>query len=698
MTSIVTTRREGDIAVITIDSPPVNALGQAVRAGLLEAVRAAERDPAVRALVIRCAGRTFIAGADIAEFSRPQQPPHLPEVTQTIEDCSKPVVAALHGTALGGGLEVAIACHWRVAAPGTRIGAPEVKLGLMPGAGGTQRLPRLVGFPKALAMITTGELVGAEEALLAGALDGIADGDLEAAALTAARRLAASGRPPRRTGRLPAPAADASLFDDAERALAKKQPHLIAPRSGLQGLRLAANLPLDEGLRRERELFLALRASPQSAALRHAFLGEREVAKIPGLPADTPTREIRRVAVVGAGTMGAGIALCFAYAGWPVTLLEAEASALERGMTTIRQNLAAALARGGLSQAEADERLARIRPTMAYEDLVDADLVVEAVFEDIAVKEAVFRRLDAVAKPGAILATNTSYLDVAQIAEFTTRPQDVVGMHFFSPAHVMKLLENVRGPKTAPDVLATVMVLGKRLGKVAVLVGGADGFVGNRMLAQRTREAWFLLEEGALPQQVDRALTEFGFPMGPLAVGDLAGLDIAWRNRKARAALRRPGVRDCTLLDKLCEAGRLGQKTGAGWYRYEAGSRAPLPDPAVEALILAHSREQGFARRDIGDEEIVERCVVSMINEGAKILAEGVAARPVDIDMVWLHGYGFPRWRGGPMFHADQVGLDRILATVQRYRDRFGPDFWTPAPLLEELARSGGRFYPHENN
>jgi 3-hydroxyacyl-CoA dehydrogenase len=391
--------------------------------------------------------------------------------------------------------------------------------------------------------------------------------------------------------------------------------------------------------------------------------------------------------------MGGGIAMCFANAGIPVTLLESQAEALQRGLETIRRNYAATVARGALAQGQMDQRLALIRPTLAYEDLAQADLIVEAVFEDIAVKEKVFGRLDQVAKSGAILATNTSYLDVGTIADFTRRPQDVVGMHFFSPANVMRLLETVRAPKTQPDVLATVTKLGKRLGKVAVLVGGADGFVGNRMLAQRTREAWFLLEEGALPQQVDRALTDFGFPMGPFAVGDLSGLDIGRRARQARAHLRQPGARDCNLLDQVCEAGRLGQKTGAGWYHYEPGSRTPIPDPAIEALIVEHSRRQGIERRMIADQEIIERCVYSMINEGAKILAEGVAARPVDIDMVWLHGYGFPRWRGGPMFWADQVGLSKVLRAILGYSERFGPDFWTPAPLLEERVQSGAGFY-----
>jgi 3-hydroxyacyl-CoA dehydrogenase len=495
---------------------------------------------------------------------------------------------------------------------------------------------------------------------------------------------------------LPLPAFDPEAFARAEHAIARRARQLTAPRAGIEALRAAAALPFGDGLARERELHLELCRSPQAAALRHAWLAERAAAEVPGLAADTPVREIALAAVVGAGTMGGGIAMCFADAGMPVTLLDAQPEALARGMDAIRRNYAASVARGTLTQALVDERLARIRPTLDWQALAAADLIVEAVFEDIGVKEQVFRRIDRVARDGAILATNTSYLDVAAIAEFTGRPQDVLGMHFFSPANVMRLLENVRAPKSAPEVLASAMQVGRRLGKVAVLVGGADGFVGNRMLAQRTREAWFLLEEGALPQQVDRALTDFGFAMGPFAVGDLAGLDIGWRARRARAHLRPPGVRDCDLLDKVCHAGRLGQKSGAGWYRYrsEVGAgRTPIPDAEIEQLIVAHSRERGIERRAIEDREIVERCLYAMVNEAAKILAEGVAARALDIDLVWLHGYGFPRWRGGPLFWADQVGPGEVHRAILGYRERFGAAFWTPAPLLEELAIAGRGFH-----
>jgi len=686
------------VAWITVDHPPVNALSRAVRAGLLSALRSALADFSVRAIVIRCAGRTFSAGADVTEFDKTPEPPHLPaqlsDVTETIEGATKPVIVALHGTALGGGFEIALAGHYRIATRDAKVGLPEVKLGLIPGAGGTQRLPRLIGAAEALQWITSGNPVTAVRALELGAIDEIADGDLAQAALVAAHRLVHDGRPPRRTGELAAAAADDAAIADIEATVAKKQRGLLAPRYCIDAVRAASTLSFAVGLQRERQLFLELRESPQAAALRHAFLGEREVAKVPGLTGDIAAREVKAVAVIGAGTMGGGIAMCFVNAGLPVKLLEAEAQALERGIATIRNNYAATIARGGLSQGEMDARLRLISPTLSYGDLAAADLIIEAVFEDLDVKRRVFEQIDAVARPGAILATNTSYLDVSAIAEFTRRPQDVVGMHFFSPANVMRLLENVRAKKTAPEVLVTVMRIGKAIGKIAVLVGDSDGFVGNRMLAQRTREAYFLLEEGAMPQQIDKVLTDFGFAMGPFAVGDLAGLDIGWRNRQARAHLRKPGVRDCDLLDKVCALGRLGQKTGAGWYRYEKGSRLPIPDPAIEQLIIDHSRQAGIARHAIGDEEILQRCLYSMINEGAKILGEGIAARPVDVDIVWLHGYGFPAWRGGPMFHADQLGLSNVYAAILRLRERFGPDFWTPAPLLSELASPGKRFYP----
>ncbi len=693
ISSVVATKRERDVAVVAVNNSPVNALSQAVRAGLLAAVQEAAADASVRAIVIRCLGRTFIAGADISEFGQPPQAPHLPEVTEAIDNCSKPVIAAIHGTALGGGFEIALACHYRVAASDAKVGLPEVKLGLMPGSGGTQRLPRLIGAQRALQMIVGGEPVPAPQALEWGAIDEIAAGEVSAAALDAARRLISSGTLLRRASQLTCGSAPAEIFAEAELTAANKQRGLIAPLRCIEMVRIATTTDFAEGTQKERAAFLILRQSPQAAALRHAFLGERMVAKHPSLPAETPVREVRAAGVIGAGTMGTGIAMCFANAGLPVTLVESDSQALERGVGTIRRNWASSVARGRMTEAELARRMDLIQPSLDYDALSGADLLVEAAFEDLSVKKQVFEKIDQVARVGTILATNTSYLDVGEIAHFTRRPKDVVGMHFFSPAHVMKLVEVVRTPETAPDVLATAMQLGKRLGKVAVLVGGCDGFVGNRMLAQRTREAYFLLEEGALPEQVDRALYEFGFPMGPFAVGDLSGLDIGWRNRKARAHLRKPGVRDSNLLDKVCEMGRRGQKTGAGWYRYEAGSRTPIPDPVIEQLIVEHSRQAGIERRVIADQEIVERCLYSMINEGAKILAEGVAARPLDVDMVWLHGYGFPAHMGGPMFYADQVGLDRVLKQIQLFKECLGTDFWTPAPLLEQLASDGKGFY-----
>ena len=689
----VTLSLHNTIALISINNPPVNAISQAVREGLLDAVTSAIAAESARAIVIACEGKTFIAGADVREFNRSPMPPHLGDVIRLIEDSPKPVIAAIHGTALGGGLEIALGCHFRIAAGNAKMGLPEVTLGLLPGAGGTQRLPRLIGIRAALDMITSGKPINAQQALQLGAIDEIAAGELVDSATSFANRIVKEGSVIRQTRALTIKPEPSISFDDMERDVAKKYRGLIAPIECVKAIRGCVELSFEDGLKRERELFLALKASSQSKALRHAFFGERAVAKIPGLPADTPVREIRTAAVIGAGTMGGGIAMCFANAGMPVTLLDAEQDALDRGMATIRKNYAATVAKGGLSAIEMERRISLISPSLDFDKVRLADLIVEAVFEDMDVKKRTFENIDRIAKNGAILATNTSYLDVGKIASFTSRPQDVVGMHFFSPANVMKLLENVRTPDTAPDVLATVMLTGKKLGKVAVLVGGADGFVGNRMLAQRSREALFLLEEGALPQQVDSVLYEFGFAMGPFAVSDLAGLDIGWRNRKSRAHLRKPGVRDCNLLDKVCELGRYGQKTGAGWYRYDAGSRVPLADPVIERLIVDHSKEHGVVRRQISDAEILERCLYSMINEAAKILQEGVAARPVDIDMVWLHGYGFPRYRGGPLFYADEVGVKTIFDSILKYRDQFGPDFWTPAPLLEKMATTDKRFY-----
>ncbi|HEX7416956.1 MAG TPA: 3-hydroxyacyl-CoA dehydrogenase NAD-binding domain-containing protein [Steroidobacteraceae bacterium] len=690
--SPVTLTRESGIGLILIDNPPVNALSQAVRAGLWDCIGRAEADPDIDAIVVLCMGRTFCAGADIREFGRPMQDPALPALIERIEDCSKPVIAALHGTALGGGLEVALGCHFRIALPAAKLGLPEVKLGLLPGAGGTQRLPRLVGVEAALQMILEGDPVDGLRAHAIGLVDELASGELRASALGFARRLITERRAPRRTRDLAVPRVGAEVFARVAAQGAKRHRGYVAPVRALEAVRAAAELPWADGIARERAIFLELMQTPQSKAQRHVFFAEREVAKTPGLPQDLPTRPVRSAAVLGAGTMGQGIAVCFADAGIPTQLLDSDAASLQRGVAAIRKIYDTKVARGTLSSEAGAQRLALVSATQSYEQLAAADVVVEAVFEDLAVKQQVFREVDARAKPGAILATNTSYLSIDAIAAVTQRPQDVVGLHFFSPANVMKLLEVVRGARTGLEVQASAMRLGKMLGKVAVLVGNCDGFVGNRMLAKRTREAFFLLEEGATPWQVDQVLYDFGFPMGPFAVGDLAGLDIGWRNRKSRLAALTPRERACNILDELCELGRFGQKSGAGFYQYDA-QRTATADPLVEALIVRHSAAVGIARRALDAREILERCLFALINEAAKILEEGIVTRALDVDIVWLYGYGFPRYRGGPLYYADQIGLASVLEGVQRYGRQLGAEYWTPAPLLERLVREGRGFY-----
>lgn len=690
--NVVSLSKDGDIGLITIDNPPVNALNQAVRSGLSEAVSKANVDSSLVAVVIGCAGRTFIAGADIREFGKPMQPPGLSDVINQIESSTKPIVAAIHGTALGGGLEVALGCHYRVAAPTAKVGLPEIKLGLIPGAGGTQRLPRLIGAEAALRLIVDGNPISAQKARELGILDEIIEGDLIAGALAFARKIAGRKEALRRTSTLTAKLDNPNLFAEFSQEMAKKQRGLPAPGRCIEAVKAACELAFSDGCTRERELFAELMASPQSKALRHVFFAEREAAKIPGLPIDQPTREIQSVGIVGAGTMGGGISMCFVNAGIPVTLLETSRENLDRGVALIRKNYANSVAKGSLKPEQMEGRLKLITPTLSYGDLGASDLVIEAVFEEMDIKKNVFLQLDAVCKPGAILATNTSYLNIDEIANATKRPADVMGMHFFSPANVMKLLENVKGARTAPDVLATAMRIGKTIGKVPVLVGVCHGFVGNRMLAVRTREHGFMLEEGALPQQVDRVLYDFGFSMGPFAVGDLAGLDIGWRNRKALFDRLKPRERANNLIDKICGLGRYGQKTGAGYYKYDENRRAS-PDPIIEELIVDHSRERGISRRQISDQEILERSLYSMINEGAKILEEGIVSRPLDIDLIWIHGYSFPVYRGGPMFYADQMGLPRIYEAILGYRESLGAEYWEPAPLLGRLAKEGRGFY-----
>ncbi|MBI3436296.1 MAG: enoyl-CoA hydratase/isomerase family protein [Proteobacteria bacterium] len=673
MADLVQTRRDGNVAVISIDNPPVNALSQAVRADLLDALVAAKADAACAAVVILCAGRTFIAGADISEFGKPPRSPTTIDVIAAIEALGRPVVAAMHGTALGGGLELALGCHARVAAPTTRLGQPEIKLGLIPGAGGSQRLPRLVGVELALTMIVGGDPIGAEEAHASGLIDAIIDGDLAAGAIDFARRLAAAPAPPvlarERDDKLAAARADRAPFEELASRLTRRSRGLEAPAAAVEAVRWSLDLPVAEALARERATFLRLVAGEQARAQRHLFFAEREAAKSPAIAGVTP-RAVRQAAVIGAGTMGGGIAMCFANAGIVVSVIDVSLDALTRGLDLVAANYRASVARGTLAPADMEQRLALIRGATALPAIADADIVIEAAFEDMEVKRGIFADIDRHAPAHALLATNTSYLDVDAIARATQRPKSVLGMHFFSPAQVMRLVEIVRGAQTAPEALATAVALARRIGKAPAIVGVCHGFVGNRMHRLRSVEAERLMLEGALPQDIDAAMTEFGFPMGPIAASDLAGLDIGWRMRKAQ------GLR-AEIADLLCEAGRFGQKTGMGFYRYAAGARDAKPDPQVERLIIDASARLGVARRAIGAEEIVERVLFPMINEGARILEEKIAQRPGDIDVIWVHGYAFPAWRGGPMHYADTLGRGHVRARLapDRTIHRLGTGF-----------------------
>jgi 3-hydroxyacyl-CoA dehydrogenase len=680
--------RRDVIGIVTVNSPPVNALGAAVRGGIFECMKKAIADPEIKAIVLTCAGRTFIAGADITEFDKPPRPPDLDEVLTAIENSPKPIIAAIHGTALGGGLEVALACHYRVATKDARLGLPEVKLGLLPGAGGTQRLPRAVGPELAVKMIVGGDPIGASHALKNGLIEEIVEGPASGGEAFA-RKVLAERRLLRKLrdddSKLATAKADRSIFANAVAALTKKARGLEAPFAAADAVGAAIDLPFDEGLRKERESFLKLVSSDQSKAQRYAFFSEREAAKVEGVPDGTKPRNIERVAVIGAGTMGGGIAMSFANAGIPVTLIETGEEQLKRGMGVIQKNYEATAARGGIPADAASKRMGLINGVVGIENVKDADLVIEAVFETMAIKKEVFEKLDKFAKPGAVLASNTSYLNIDEIAKSTKRPRDVLGMHFFSPANVMKLCEIVRADKTAPDALMTAVAVARKIAKVPAVVGVCDGFVGNRMLAQRIKESEKLLFEGALPQQVDAVVTKFGMPMGPFAMADLAGLDIGWRSRKDR------GIKS-EIEDALCEAGRFGQKTGKGYYKYEGGSRAPLPDPEVEKLIDETLQRLGKKRRAISDEEILERMMYPMINEGARILEEGIAARPSDIDVIWLYGYGWPIYRGGPMFYADQIGLKHIADRLANYSKVTSNPSLEPAPLLKRLVAEGVSF------
>ncbi len=693
----VQTHRDGDIAVLTLDNPPVNGFGLQQRRALIQALDAAAADAGVRGVVVTGAGKLFSGGADIREFGKPEMTasPHLLDVLQVAEECGKPVVAAINGTCMGGGLEFSLACHGRVALASAPIGLPEVKLGLLPGSGGTQRLPRALGLERALELIVSGDPQPAA-ALRDGALfDDVVDADVVGAACALARRLADAGSLPRlRERALPDDGAAAQeLLAQWRAQAARKYPRQPARLHAIDAV-AASSGDFDSGMALERWLFFALLATPESHAMRHAFFAERAASHLRGVPQDTPVRPVRRVGVVGAGTMGGGIAMNFLNAGIDVVLVEAGQEALERGLGTMRANYENSARRGRLSAQQVEQRLALLHPSLDYAALGPCDLVIEAVFEDLDVKRDVFRRIDEVARDGAILASNTSTLDLDAIAAFTRRPGDVVGMHFFSPANVMKLLEVVRGKATAPDVLATVMRLARGIGKIAVVSGVCDGFIGNRMLEHYGRMAHFLVEEGASPQQVDRALETWGMAMGPFRMSDLAGNDIGWAIRKRRY-VDKPGMRYSRLADRLCELGRFGQKTGAGWYRYETGSREALPDPEVDAMIRQYRHDIGVTARAVSDREIVERCIYALVNEAARILQEGIAQRASDIDMVYLAGYGFPQWRGGPLLWADMQGSYMVARRMREFAAQPGADaaFWEPAPWLAQLAERGKGFH-----
>ncbi|MGH6952403.1 MAG: 3-hydroxyacyl-CoA dehydrogenase NAD-binding domain-containing protein [Vitreimonas sp.] len=693
-TDAVLRSSQGRIGILTVNNPPVNALAAAVRDGIKDGVLAFGQDPNIDAIVLIGGGRTFIAGADIREFGKPPKGAGLNDVIATMENCPKIIVAALHGTPLGGGLETALGAHYRVSVASTRVGLPEVLLGLLPGAGGTQRLPRLAGAKYALDAMISGRQIPAPEAKTKGIIDAIVEGDLLAGAVAHAQMLVAQNAPRRRVRDLSITLESPDLFKETEKAIARRARGFKAPWNIIKCVQAAVELPFDEGIKRERELFAELLTSQESAAQRFYFFAEREAAKVLDVPADTPQREIKTAGIVGAGTMGGGIAMNFANAGIPVTLLEVTQEALDRGLKTIRTNYENTAKRGGMKAEDVDKRMALIKPTLSYDDLKTADVVIEAVFETMEVKEGVFKKLDEVAKPGAVLATNTSGLDVNQIASYTKRPGDVIGMHFFSPANVMKLLENVRGKATSKDVIATVMSLSKKIGKVPVLVGVCEGFVGNRMLRQRGVQSAYMLEEGALPHQIDKVIYDFGFPMGPFAMSDLAGNDVGWRIRQGKKEKEQRNVRYTGYIaDAICELGRFGQKTGSGYYKYNLPDRTPIPDPEVEKIIEETSKKLGVTRRAISDQEILERCLYPMVNEGAKILEEKMAQRALDIDVIWVNGYGWPVYRGGPMWWADNVvGLKTIHDALLKYRDASGDPFWEPAPLLKKLVQEDKKF------
>jgi 3-hydroxyacyl-CoA dehydrogenase len=681
--------RDG-VAVITLNNPPVNGLGNALRAGVLQGLQRAAADAQVKAVVLIGSAKAFSGGADIREFGKTREKPDLPDVNDFQDAMHKPLVAAIGGFALGGGLELALACHYRIAAPKAQLGLPEVKLGILPGSGGTQRLPRIVPVAKAIEMMTTGTPISSEQALQLGLVDEIVqNGELLDAAVVYANKLVAEKKPLKRIRDLHAKG-DVD-FKKLRDDVAKASRGYPAPLEIVACVEAAVTKPFDEGRKFERDRFAHLVGTNESKALRHAFFAERQTSKIPDVPDDTPTRTLKRAAVIGAGTMGGGIAMSFLNVGIPVTITDTTQEALDRGIKKIKGNYAATVSKGRLKQEEMDKRMGLLNATTEMAQVKDADIVVEAVFERMDVKQDLFRKLDGIAKPGAILATNTSTLDVNQIADATRRPQDVIGTHFFSPANVMRLLEVVRGAKTGKDVLASTMKLGKALKKVAVVSGVCDGFIGNRMLEKYVQQSLFLLDEGASPQQIDAALAKFGMAMGPFTMYDMAGNDIGFEIRKRRAR-ERPDFVYGKFADRIAEKGWFGQKTGRGWYRYEPGNRKPIPDAEVDQMLGAYRKEMGYTPRQISDEEIVERCMYALANEGAHILEEGIALRASDIDMVYLTGYGFPPYRGGPMFYADSVGLDRVLQSIEKFQQGYQGAQWKPALLLVKLAKEGRRF------
>ncbi len=686
LTEAATLTIQEGIGIISINNPPVNALGIAVRKGIADGIDQAVKDNQVKAIIIICEGRTFCAGADIREFGQPPIDPNLPEVLEVLDASPKPTLAAIHGTAFGGGLETALSCHFRVGVSTAQFGLPEVKLGLLPGAGGTQRLPRVVGPEKALKMIAIGNPIGAAEALEVGLIDELIEGDLKDGALNFMKKVLDENRPLKKVSenneQVEAAKGNSEVFDSFRKTIARKARGFEAPENCIKAVEAAVNLPFNEGLQRERELFKELMQGHQSAAQRYAFFAERQVAKIPDIPKDTPQLDIKKVGVIGGGTMGGGIAMNFVNAGFPVTLIETKQEFLDRGLSTIKKNYDITASKGKMSSEDIDKRMSLITGSLSLDDLADVDLVIEAVFENMDLKKEIFTKLDGICKQDAILATNTSYLDVNEIAAVTKRPESVIGLHFFSPANVMRLLEVVRGEKTSKSVLATSMAIGKKIKKVAVVVGVCFGFAGNRMFTKRTQESNQAVLEGASLEQVDKVIYNFGFPMGPFVLRDLIGMDVGW-NPKATSG--------STIQEIMCEAGRLGQKSGKGFYKYEAGNRAPVPDPEAAQMISDFAAKKGYQNREVSDDEIEKRAIYVLINEGAKILEEGIAVRPSDLDIIWINGYGWPIYLGGPMFYADLIGLDKVLATLKEFESRFGED-WKPAALIEKLVGEGKGF------